>query len=354
MSDLTLPSKAEEGAKGGRAADMGQYDNRTDSSMHRRATDVLLRATEAEGSAPIVTFCPYAGKQGRPRADNNHNKEVSHAILSGTVLWLVCPFVNNCIARVERTGGVKKIDARLKTDAFLGPLHEASHRVYEGYVTRTLLTDPEEQARFLKMFVNVETNEEAHKKGNWNRKYGNAGVSGPRDLKCFHAVAAQALGGASNPVGCVVVNYLFHMYDVLQGIKDAERIDAAEEEVEEEGQAEAKHEKPTGDMNVASSSKASISTAAATAKKVEEGVTAKADPGAPSRRVFAEKKTAFAAYVDDFSNFERFLDASIAGNRLTIPEAYNDRLPSLTTMAKEMLHALEGHQPYHRKKRRIH
>lgn len=323
-----------------------QYDNKGCSTQHRRATEVLLATPEGE---PIVTFCPYAGKPGRPRPENNHNKAVSHAILSGTVLWLVCPLVNNAIARIERTGGVRLIDARLKTDAFLGPLQEASHRVYESYVTQTLLKDPEEQQRFLKMFVQVDAGEEkeGHKRGNYNRKYGNAGVSAPRDLKCFHAVAAQALGGAANPVGCVVVLYLFFLNDKLDEMEAAERAEA-------EAAATTEGEEVPPAAAVAEASPA-VASAEATANPSEATAEKpKPDPGAPSRRVFAEKKTAFAAFVDDFGNFEAFLNDCIAHQRLTIDEATMARLPQLTAMSKRILHALEGHQPYQRKKRRIH
>lgn len=58
------------------------------------------------------------------------------------------------------------------------------------------------------------------------RKFGNAGVSHSADMKCLHALAAQALAGAPNPIGCAVLLYIIHLHEcVNKGLSSKEADD---------------------------------------------------------------------------------------------------------------------------------
>eukprot|EP00758_Cryptobia_borreli_P006519 Tbor_TRINITY_DN5169_c0_g1::TRINITY_DN5169_c0_g1_i2::g.26050::m.26050/K09009/K09009; uncharacterized protein len=177
-------------------------DMLSDASDYRRLKDVLLQACSPmngkEEPHPIVVYCPFAGKPGRPRASNNHNKDVANSIMGATVMWLVCPYINAMIGRMEGIGLVRRMHDMLLSNTHLSALHVASHGIFEKYVCETLMKDESMSLMYRRNFIDVDDSK---------RKYGNAGVCHATDMKCYHALVAQTLGGADNPVGSSLVLY---------------------------------------------------------------------------------------------------------------------------------------------------
>lgn len=138
---------------------------------------------------PAAVMCAASGKVGR-------NGRV--AAIGATQFWLVCPSLNNIIARFERHGVVAMLTQRLSADPALLCAHVESHKKYEALVLSLLSA---EQAEFFTAHF-LDCPDEA------KRKFGNAGVGHEGDLKCVHALVAQSLGGASNPLGNLILKYI--------------------------------------------------------------------------------------------------------------------------------------------------
>lgn len=162
------------------------------------------------------TLCTTAGKVGR----NGRT-----AAIGATLFWLTCPAVNNLIARMERHGIIATLASRMSHDACLQEAHIQSHRVYEDLAMSLLM--PEQAAFFRQHFLTDDADssfcsgdapleveeEEPRRKAalNARRKYGNAAVCHATDLKCLHALAAQSLCNAPNPLGNAVLHYMLHL-----------------------------------------------------------------------------------------------------------------------------------------------
>lgn len=160
-----------------RAADPAKY----------RIMDAVLFPCAGHGNACVL--CTTAGKTGR----NGRT-----AAVGATILWLTCPLINHFVARVEYHGGIRAATACLEGCAPATERHVASHAAYEARA-RELLT-PEQLEFFRSHFVQPADPALV--------KYGNAAVRHPPDLKCLHAQVAQSLGGAPNPLGGAVVNFI--------------------------------------------------------------------------------------------------------------------------------------------------
>ena len=162
-------------------------------AARRRQLDEVLFATAT--GAPAVVLCGHAGKEGkRARTDR--------ASLGATLCWLVDPALNNLLARFERHGAVRRVEAFMAEGGALGATMAAGHVAgHATYVDRVVARLPPEMASLWQERFGAGA-AAAH------RKYGNAAVGTPSAVKCLHALTAQALGGAPNPVGCAVARYI--------------------------------------------------------------------------------------------------------------------------------------------------
>lgn len=157
------------------------------------------------------TLCSTSGKVGR----NGRS-----AAIGATLCWLTCPQLNNIVARFERNGLMPALAARFTTDSALVAAHVSSHGAYESLVMRSL---DETQRNFFKShFIEPEDVSK--------RKFGNAAVGHEADLKCMHALVAQTICGASNPLGNLCLHYILHLKSELDAMVNAE-VEAAEPDV---------------------------------------------------------------------------------------------------------------------------
>ena len=151
-----------------------------------RAADQILATCSVHGVAAVA--CVNAGKRGRKGRT---------AAIGATVFWLTCPHLNNLIARWERCGAVSKLSDTLRTHSALLEAHVASHEVYESRVLSLL---PEGQRQFFKEhYIDCSPDK---------RKFGNAAVRHSEDVKCLHALVAQAMCGSPNPLGDALLAYI--------------------------------------------------------------------------------------------------------------------------------------------------
>lgn len=150
------------------------------------------------------TLCATSGKVGR----NGRS-----AAIGATLCWLTCASLNNIIARFERHGLISALAARLQTDSKLLSLHVASHAVYEGMAMSTL-QEPQ------RSFFRAHFMEPADVT---KRKFGNAAVGHEGDLKCMHALVAQSICGAHNPLGNLCLHYILHLRSQVDSLVNANK-----------------------------------------------------------------------------------------------------------------------------------
>lgn len=204
-------------------------------SEYRRTRRVLLAEpgavelvvpaahTEKDAVDSIVAFCPYAGKPGRPRPENQHNSEVQKAILGATVMWLVSNPLNSLISRLERTTIIRHLGPLLPRRADKSVIFPESDTSFPANLCRNI---NQSHTIFLDRLKGLfEADGKAHEFEEYKtcfvtsplelRKYGNAGVCHPTDLKCLHALVGQTLGGAPNPLGDATVQLIFHIHATL-------------------------------------------------------------------------------------------------------------------------------------------
>ncbi|KPA82475.1 hypothetical protein ABB37_03535 [Leptomonas pyrrhocoris] len=165
-----------------------------------RAVDAPLFTCVAHREACVL--CTTAGKNGR----NGRT-----AAVGATVFWLTCPHLNALVARLEGHRCVQAVTEAMKRHPSLTNAHVRSHEAYAARV-RQLLTD-EQWLFFAEHFLSKDK-AQLH-------KFGNAAVSHARDMKCLHALVAQTLAGAANPVGSLVVNYVLFLHQ-LTGVAENE------------------------------------------------------------------------------------------------------------------------------------
>ncbi len=178
---------SEEPQKGGASS---KFHTLVDPAKYRQPDDHIASCRHG----PCTVSCVTSGKAGR----NGRT-----AVVGATIFWLQCPSINNILARFERHGAVKMLQQRLVDDPPLRQLHVASHKAYESRV-RVILPTDEQRTFFFEQFV--------HPADPSKRKFGNAGVAHDDDMKCLHALAAQALGGAPNPIGAAVLLYVADLH----------------------------------------------------------------------------------------------------------------------------------------------
>lgn len=77
------------------------------------------------------------------------------------------------------------------------------------------------------------------------RKYGNAALSHPTIVKCLHALVAQELCGAVNPIGEAICNYLCFLHQLFQMSPLQNQVDEVEGGSEDEKEEKKKKEEKT-------------------------------------------------------------------------------------------------------------
>ncbi|AAZ10694.1 Protein of unknown function (DUF501), putative [Trypanosoma equiperdum] len=167
-----------------------------------RVPDAQLATCTKHGGAAVL--CATAGKVGR----NGRT-----AAVGATLFWLTCPYLNTIVARFERHSAISALQRLLDNDRKVSEAHVASHARYEERAKELLSS--ERWAFFDAHFVTGA----AESAG--GRKYGNAAVSHATDLKCLHALVAQSLCGASNPIGDAVIHYILLLAEKVKTIKNA-------------------------------------------------------------------------------------------------------------------------------------
>ncbi|RNF18956.1 uncharacterized protein Tco025E_04347 [Trypanosoma conorhini] len=168
-----------------------------------RVADVELATCKLHGGAAVL--CSTAGKVGR----NGRS-----AAVGATLFWLTCPYLNTMVARLERHGAVGALQRLVDENGRLAAQHVASHARYEARA-RALLSD-QRWAFFESHFVSPPESASG-------RKYGNAAVGHAKDLKCLHALVAQSLCGAPNPIGDAVLQYILHLSKRVEAVRQPER-----------------------------------------------------------------------------------------------------------------------------------
>lgn len=162
--------------------------------LRYRQPDQILSACSAHGRAAVL--CYTAGKTGRAGRT---------AAIGATPFWLTCSHLNNLVARLERQGAVAAVARLMRSNTEFAQAHADSHAVYAQRVKQLL--SHEQWLFFDSHFVNPA--DACH------RKFGNAAVSHVHDLKCLHALVAQSLCGAPNPIGDIVINFIAFMHTLL-------------------------------------------------------------------------------------------------------------------------------------------
>eukprot|EP00796_Vickermania_ingenoplastis_P004386 gene4386-3189_t len=175
----------------------GEFAAAADPQKYRQP-DASLFSCTAHSSAAVL--CCTAGKIGR---------RGGHAAVGATLFWCTCPNLNNLVARMERHGGVQTVNRFFGNHPAARAALCSSNTVFEERA-RELLHSVDAP---LWTFYNSHF---IHPNNPAKRKYGNAAVSHPEDVKCLHALVAQELCGAENPVGAAVTNFIVFLYEQLK------------------------------------------------------------------------------------------------------------------------------------------
>lgn len=182
-------------ARQGDRSKLSAYVAAADPQRYRKPDACLFRCEE-HGSAAVL--CSTAGKVGR---------NGRQAAIGATLFWLTCPHINHVVAALERLGCVHAVDRFLRSSPSVMSRHCGSHAIFESRVKQLLEAsdcDPGLWSFYRDHFIDCA---EAGK-----RKYGNAAVGHPEDMKCLHALVAQELCGAANPVGAALCNFIVFMH----------------------------------------------------------------------------------------------------------------------------------------------
>nr|CCC89980.1 conserved hypothetical protein [Trypanosoma congolense IL3000] len=176
-----------------------------------RVPDAQIAICVEHGGAAVL--CVTAGKVGR---------KGRKAAFGATLFWVTCPNLNNIIARLERHGAVGAVQSLINNDCDVSEAHVASHLHYEKRAKELL--DPERWKLFDAHFGAGAVDSPR------GRKYGNAAVSHATDIKCLHALVAQSLCGAPNPIGDAVLRYVLVMAERVRLFKSSQRTCCAHED----------------------------------------------------------------------------------------------------------------------------
>lgn len=238
-----------------------------DENPHRQ-TDAVLFPCATHGKAAVL--CVRAGKIGRQR---------HQAAIGATVFWLTCPSLNNALAHLEQGGVVQVLNRLLTSSSTLAAAHSASHAVFTACVETLLTREVENTDRTVspaeKKNQGTTPRKDAEERGSpssspsgdaemakhllayrfpdtssssspssssltssrasydptslWevyrrqfvspaeerNTKYGNSGSCHRTTIKCLHALVAQELCGARNPIGETICNYVYFLHQLF-------------------------------------------------------------------------------------------------------------------------------------------
>ncbi|GET92439.1 hypothetical protein, conserved [Leishmania tarentolae] len=175
-----------------------------------RVADARLFTCAEHGEACVL--CVTAGKNGRGGRT---------AAVGATLFWLTCRNLNAIIARFEGYRCVQAVPAVMGLHPCLRDWHVQSHSAYE---TRAKGFLSPAQWRFFEAHFLSQEQPSLH-------KYGNAAVGHATDMKCLHALVAQTLAGAANPIGSIVVNYVLLQHQL---VSEAAEVGNSEQQAAEE------------------------------------------------------------------------------------------------------------------------
>jgi len=113
-----------------------------------------------------------------------------------TLYWLTCPLASTRISRLEGSGGVKRMDAKTRSDKQFGGELVAAHRSYEK--ERDVLLAPGADPA------------------------PSGGVGGSTGVKCLHAHYAHTRSGGENPVGALVQQWIEPLDCAVECVLDGE------------------------------------------------------------------------------------------------------------------------------------
>ena len=316
-----------------------------------------------------VAFSAQAGKQSSRKVNQEADTEnsVDVASLGPTTFWLSCQNISSLVGKLEFYGAVSFFERRLKADETLMAMYLDSHDsyvhqlkkwmplvVHNAFVTKFVEVKPltasdaalapsggvlQLAQRKRRPTTGDATEapevtgegEKKEKKSDFSglhstRRYGNASVSSPSDVKCLHAQLGGALGGVPTPIGCAVANYVLHLESELAAVTGVEG-KTTDEHVGE------KRKPPESDENIEKSS------LLAAIKNLSH-------LGA----FLDQQKT--EAYLPHPEKWFSTAPPSAGGNS---EEANSDSVPTsgLCDSALKVLMAIDGHAPRTRKKKRL-
>jgi hypothetical protein len=163
-----------------------------------------------------VTFTLAAGKRS---SRLKHDEPV----MGPTLFWLTCPKIHSFVGHLEFLGAAQFLEEYLTVNDDLRAAHIRSHASFLEKLQGILPTTVYQQ--YLDKFARDAPGEHelpAVKGGQGaTRRYGNAAVSLPENVKCLHALTACALVGIFNPLGTIVLQYLHHLGQLSEKAKES-------------------------------------------------------------------------------------------------------------------------------------
>jgi hypothetical protein len=183
----------------------------SEESSHTEQT-VLAKCSSGEA---CVTFTIAAGKRSsRLKRDE--------PVMGPTLFWLTCPKIHSFVGHLEFLGAAQFLEEYLAVNEELRSAHIRSHGSFLEKLKELL--SPSRYQEYLDKFARSVPEElELQVKGGQGaiRRYGNAAVSLPENVKCLHALTACALVGVFNPLGTIVLQYLHHLGQRSDAVKDS-------------------------------------------------------------------------------------------------------------------------------------
>jgi hypothetical protein len=133
---------------------------------------------------------PAPGRSARTSPSASHRRTIDRRVPFPTLYWLTCPRVVQAIARLERSGLIGALEARLQRDAGLAAALRNAHEAY--IVARWSCLDPADRPAAARLGL---------RPGEATRGIG--GIADWMHVKCLHLHFAHHLV-AENPIGRIL------------------------------------------------------------------------------------------------------------------------------------------------------
>ncbi len=183
-----------DGAAAAAAADNGNDNDEVEANTAGEDGSGVAPVSPGDAATSTSTATTAAATAAAPR----RRKE---DIVTATAFWLVDATLNRVIGRLEKAGLIAALTALVAGNEAVAASHVASHRLYSAKVLSMLPTEGQ-RSFFAGEFL--------HNANPDKLKFGNQAVGHAPDLKCAHALVAQALvpGLRPCPLGEVVIGFI--------------------------------------------------------------------------------------------------------------------------------------------------